>query len=142
MRRNLLDVNVLLALSLPTHQHHAAVTTWFDAGREWATTAVTEAGYVRLMANPKVVGFDIPAGDAVRALVTMRGLAGHEFLTDDSTLTVPHVDLSRLVGTKQVTDFHLLNLAASRSCLLTTLDGSLWRAVAESDRQHLHLLAG
>ena len=56
MNRYLLDVNVLLALSLPTHQHHLAATEWFDeADFEWATTPITETGYVPLMTDPRVL---------------------------------------------------------------------------------------
>ena len=29
-RLRLLDVNVLVALSLPSHTHHEVVSTWFD----------------------------------------------------------------------------------------------------------------
>lgn len=143
MNRYLLDVNVLLALSLPTHQHHLAATEWFDeADFEWATTPMTEAGYVRLMINPRVVGYDISAGQAIEALRDMRQSPGHIFMPDTTTLTDPAIDIESLAGTKQVTDFHLLNLAARNSLQLATFDGSLWRGVLQADRRYLYLIGG
>jgi uncharacterized protein len=143
VNRYLLDVNVLLALSLPTHQHHLAATEWFDeADFEWATTPMTEAGYVRLMINPRVVGYDISAVQAVEALREMRQSPGYLFVHDATSLTDAAVDLESLAGTSQVTDFHLLNLAARNSLQLATFDGSLWRAIRQADRQHLYLIAG
>ena len=50
----LLDVNVLVALLVPEHQHHTASMDWFTtrAGeRGWATCAVTELGVIRVCAQ-------------------------------------------------------------------------------------------
>jgi uncharacterized protein len=141
VNRYLLDVNVLMALSLPTHQHHLAATAWFDeADFEWATTPITETGYVRLMINPRVVGYSITAAQAMDALRGMREAPGHVFVPDFSSITNPVIDLGPLAGTKQVTDFHLLNLAARNSLRLATFDGSLLRAVAAADRGQLFII--
>ena len=43
-RLRLLDVNVLVALSLPNHAHHEVVSAWFDG--------VDQAAYLRLLMNP------------------------------------------------------------------------------------------
>lgn len=137
----LLDVNVLLALSLPTHQHHRRATAWFEQGRHWATTPVTETAFVRLIVKPRVVGYEIPVDQALAALGTMRQLPGHLFVPDASSLAEPVIDVAPLVGTKQVTDFHLLNLAAAHDLLFATLDGSLARAISAGDRPHLHVLS-
>jgi hypothetical protein len=51
---DLLDVNVLVALLLPEHQHHPASMEWFTtrAGPNgWATCAVTELGVIRVCAQ-------------------------------------------------------------------------------------------
>lgn len=140
MTRFLLDVNVLLALSLPTHQHHVTATQWFDPGRPWATTPITETAYLRLLSNPRVVGYDIPPAQALAALRTIRALAGHLFVPDEASLAEPAIDLAPLAGTRQVTDFHLVNLAAANGLLLATLDGSLVRCVSAPDRRHLHVV--
>lgn len=140
MTRYLLDVNVLLALSLPRHQHHAAATDWFDAGQQWATTPITETAYLRLMLNPRVVGYDIPASQALAALAAMRQLPGHSFAADTSSLAIPALDVTFLAGTNQVTDFHLVNLAVRNSMQFATFDASLSRALASSDRKHVFVL--
>ena len=140
MTRYLLDVNVLLALSLPRHQHHAGATEWFDGGQQWATTPITETAYLRLMLNPHVVGYDIPASQALAALNAMRQLPGHSFVADMSSLAVPALDVTFLAGTKQVTDFHLVNLAVASSMKFATFDASLSRALAQPDRTHVLVL--
>jgi predicted nucleic acid-binding protein len=124
----LLDVNVLLALSLPNHQHHGAATEWFDRGRQWATTPITETAYLRLLVNPLVVGYDIAPAQAIDALGAMRQLAGHTFVAS-------------LAGASQVTDHHLINLAAINGLILATFDGSLSRAVSSADRKHIQVLS-
>ena len=140
MTRFLLDVNVLLALSLPTHQHHRAATAWLAAGQEWATTPLTESAYVRLMINPRVVGYSVPADQAVAAVRTMEQLPGHTFVPDDSRLVSAAVSLDTMVGTKQVTDFHLINLAARNELRFLTFDGSARRALHPEDRRHVEVL--
>ena len=138
----LLDVNVLVALSLPTHQHHGDATTWFDTARDWATCSITEIAYLRLMTNPRVVGYEIAPTQALAALSTMRSLAGHRFVLDDSSLSKPTIDTTRLAGSKQVTDFHLVNLAAVNDMRLASFDGSLMRALHPDDQHHVHVLPG
>lgn len=53
----LLDVNVLIALGWPNHVHHAAAQRWFTqfSSNGWATTPITEAGYVRISSNRSVM---------------------------------------------------------------------------------------
>ena len=140
MRDFLLDVNVLVALSLTTHQHHAAATRWFGQGVTWATTPMTEAAYLRLLTNPRVTGHEIGGAEVLAALGEMRAVPTHRFLADDSSLAEPHVDTSWLAGPSQVTDFHLLNLAAAHQLRLATFDASFARALAPGDRRHLHVL--
>lgn len=137
----LLDVNVLLALSLPTHQHHASATGWFASVDSWATTALTETAYLRLMTNPRVIGFDVTTEAALAALRQMRTLPGHAFVEDGTSLADPAIDVRALVGGSQVTDFHLVNLAARRAAMLATFDASLHRALAAADRRYLHVLS-
>ena len=143
MRPYLLDVNVLLALSLPTHQYHLSATEWFDeADFDWATTPMTEAGFLRLTTNPRVTGVPISAAQAIAVLLELRKAPGHHFVPDDSTLTDPLISLGHLVGTKQITDFHLVNLAARHQMRLATFDGTLLRAVVPTDQGHVFVIDG
>jgi toxin-antitoxin system PIN domain toxin len=137
----LLDVNVLLALSLDNHMHHLAATEWFDeADFDWATTPLTEAGYLRLMTNSKMVGFSVSATQAVNGLRELREEAGFRFLPDDTSLAEAVIDLGPLVGTKQITDFQLVNLAARTGMRLATFDGALLRSLSEADHGHVFVI--
>ena len=137
----LLDVNVLLALSLDNHMHHMAATEWFDeADFEWATTPLTEAGYLRLMTNSRMTGFSVSVAQAINGLRDLRGDAGFRFLPDATSLVDTAVDLGPLAGTKQVNDFHLVNLAAQNGMRLATFDGSLLRSLTEADRGHVYVI--
>ena len=138
--RFLLDVNVLIALSLSNHQHHQSANRWFDRGRDWATTPLTESSYLRLLTNEKVVGYPVTPADARAALLQMRAVAGHRFVADTTSLSEPRISLQPLVGTRQVTDFHLVNLAAIESLQLATFDRSLRRSLAPDDQQHVHVI--
>jgi uncharacterized protein len=138
--RFLLDVNVLLALSLPNHQHHGTATEWFDRGQQWATTPITESAYVRLLINPLVVGYDVAPPQAISALAAMRQLAGHVFVPDNSSLADAMINIATLAGSAQVTDYHLINLAATNGLILATFDGALSRALSSADRKHIHVL--
>ena len=133
-----MDVNVLLALSLDNHVHHLASAEWFDeADFEWATTPITEAGYVRLMTNSRMVGFSVSVPQAIDGLRDLRKEPGFRFLPDGTSLSEPVIDLRPMAGTKQVTDFHLVNLAAQNGMRLATFDGSLLRSLAEADQGHV-----
>lgn len=131
----LLDVNVLIALAWPNHVHHEAAWAWFD-GRSptgWATTPVTEIGFVRVSANPSVPHH-------VRPLVALEVLSrlcqhtGHRFWADGARLVDPPFGLDRLGGHRQVTDLHLVAVARSNGGVLGTFDRGIEAALAEGDR--------
>lgn len=108
----LLDVNALVALAWDSHIHHARIREWFTANATlgWATCPLTEAGFVRVSTNPKVLPSAIGIADARRVLVALRAVGGHRFLADDVSLVDDDVPL--IVGYRQVTDAHLPTLPA------------------------------
>ena len=76
----LLDVNVLVALFVPEHEHHVAALNWFTtegALRGWAMCVVSELGVIRVCAQlpggGRLVTFDSAisqaGGDDVVCLV-------------------------------------------------------------------------
>jgi toxin-antitoxin system PIN domain toxin len=122
---HLLDVNVLVALAWPTHVHHGPARRWFArvGSRRWATTPVTEFGFVRVSSNSAAVGDALSPAEALSVLDEIRRRPGHEDWADDVSPTDRRwVDPTRLVGHRQVSDAHLLALARRHQGRLATLD--------------------
>jgi uncharacterized protein len=123
---DLLDVNLLISLAWPNHVHHAAARVWFAgrSGQPWATTPVTEAGFVRVSSNPSAIPTAVTPGEARSLLSQIRGVEGHVFFPDDVELVTGNEPAlaGRLVGHRQVTDAHLLALARRHGARLATLD--------------------
>jgi len=140
MTTRLLDVNVLLALTNPSHVHNKRSQQWFKGVDSWATTPITQTGFIRLMLNPAVAGQAIPAPAVLLVLQQLLKLDGHVFWDDPSSLAAPRIDTTGLVGHRQVTDFHLVNLAAINNGVLATFDRALPKALTPPDRQHVELI--
>jgi toxin-antitoxin system PIN domain toxin len=121
----LLDVNLLLALAWPDHMHHHVAHAWFAANRSrrWATCPLTQLAFVRLSAQPAVVGTVVTVTDAQAILNANLALTDHEFWPLDHPLTqiLPEIR-QRIVGHKQLTDALLLDLAIRNQARLATFD--------------------
>ena len=121
----LLDVNVLVALAWPNHVHHAKAVAWFTAHHHdrWATAPPTEAGFIRVSSNRSVIPDARPPSEAIALLSQLTTLEGHTFWADATRFPDnPHLDPSRLVGHRQVTDAHLVALALQHGGRLVTFD--------------------
>jgi toxin-antitoxin system PIN domain toxin len=129
----LLDVNALVALAWDSHVHHARMRAWFaDHSRAgWQTCPVTEAGFVRVSANPKVLPQPIDVWTARDVLVALRATDGHGFLADEVSLTDHDVPAPH--GYRQVTDAHLLTLARRHGVRLVTFDAGIVPIAQERD---------
>lgn len=138
----LLDVNVLLALTWRQHVHHRPAQTWFGLveERRFATCALTETAFLRLSTNAHVVGGLVLLPAATDLLRRMRQLPGHQYLADDTSLAEPVIDLARASAGSQVTDLHLVNLAATHHAVLATFDRSITSYLEPPDQRHLLLL--
>lgn len=122
----LLDVNALVALAWDTHVHHPAIAAWFDGRTEpWATCPVTEAGFIRVSSNPKVMEGALSVDRARGVLRELRAAGDHRFLANDVSLT--DADAPRIAGHRQVTDALLLTVARRCAVPLVTFD----RAIAK-----------
>jgi uncharacterized protein len=121
----LLDVNALVALAWDSHVHHAAMRRWFTINAQdgWATCPITESGFVRVSANPKVLVHAIGVAAARDVLSVLRSVEGHRFVEDDVSLT--DSDVPVIHGHRQVTDAHLLALARRRAMRLVTFDAAV-----------------
>ena len=118
----LLDVNALVALAWDSHVHHVPLREWFAANHSsgWATSPVTESGFVRVSSNPKALPAAISVSAARGVLAALRAVDGHRFLTDDVSIVAS--DVPEMAGYRQVTDAHLLTLARRSGMRLITFD--------------------
>lgn len=141
-RAALLDINMLVALTWPNHVHHLKAREWFDENSTagWATSSITETGFVRVSSNHRVIDGAVSPAAALDVLRALCVLEGHQFWADDARLCEDPVDLSRLATNRQVTDTHLVALAASRRGRLATLDRGVVEALAPNDRRLVELV--
>ena len=124
----LLDVNVLLALAWPNHQFHAAATRRLERGRErWATCALTELGFIRLSSNPAAVAPAKTPAEAAALLSAMTGDPLHVYIEPLSSPTGEEcrAGLSKILGSRKVTDAYLLSLARRHEAVFVTFDTKL-----------------
>lgn len=134
MRRVLLDVNVLLALLDADHVDHERATEWLDGvpSGGWASCAITQNGFVRIISQPRYPSPVTPA-EAIELLERATGTPLHEFWPCDvSVLDPAKVDRSRVHGPRQVTDAYLLALATAHGGSFATFDRGLVRSAVPS----------
>jgi uncharacterized protein len=121
----LLDVNVLIALTEEDHIHHRAVTKWLDTpGLDWGLCVFSEAGFLRVSANPKVGKLSME--EAIDVLASFANHSGYRFwpLQEGwSVLTSPFRE--RVFGHQQITDAYLLGLAIKEDGVLVTVDKAI-----------------
>jgi toxin-antitoxin system PIN domain toxin len=107
----LLDSNVLIALVVAEHVHHAAAEDWFAA-------TITQASLVRLVLRESQ-----PASVAIGALTVLVDHPRHEFWPDD--IGYAEVRLDGVMGHRQVADAYLAQLARHRQGRLASFDEGL-----------------
>jgi toxin-antitoxin system PIN domain toxin len=141
--RALLDINVLLALLDSDHVDHSRAHAWlddeFDAG--WASCAITENGFVRIISQPRYPSPVSPA-EAIELLARACEGGHHEFWPCCvSLLTAKIVDRSRVHGPRQVTDAYLLALAIAHDGRFVTFDQTVsLAAIHGASAEHLTVL--
>lgn len=124
----LLDINVLAALFSPDHVHHDAAHDWF-AGQEavgWATCALTETGFVRVLSNPASGAAVTHPPDLIGRLRTFCTSPHHVFWTDTVSLTASGLfNVGAIGGHRHLTDIYLLGLAQRMGGRLATFDRTI-----------------
>ncbi len=144
MSRALLDVNVLLALLDADHVDHGRARAWLtdEIAHGWASCAITENGFVRVMSQPRYPS-PVPVAAAIERLRRATNTGYHMYWPCDRSLLNQEVFVpSRLHGARQVTDAYLLALAVVHSGRLVTFDPNIpLEAVAGAGPRHLVVLA-
>ncbi|MDQ6725426.1 MAG: PIN domain-containing protein [Actinomycetota bacterium] len=141
--RSLLDINVLLALLDRDHMDHDRARDWLDSQivTGWASCAITENGFVRIISQPRYPSPVSPT-EAIGLLRRARDTPHHAFWHCDVSVLDPRtVDSSRVHGPRQVTDAYLLALAVAHGGRFVTFDRSLSvAAVPGASEDHLTVL--
>jgi toxin-antitoxin system PIN domain toxin len=125
---SLLDINILVALAWPNHEHHESAARWFQENEKagWATCPVTQSGFIRVSSNQRIIPEAKSPREAAELLARIVGLPNHVFFADDRGLvSSSFVDFGKLTGYRQVTDAHLLGIALRHGGRLATLDRGL-----------------
>lgn len=124
----LLDVSALLSLGVLDHEFHDRTVKFLgrSGATELATCAITELGFVRVLAQAPQYGFTVAQARDLLARLKKTDIVKFTFLVD-------HLDSTHLPGwvktPRQVTDGHLLALAKAHGAALATLDRGIPGAV-------------
>jgi len=116
----LLDGNILVALAVVSHPHHARALRWFDRLQAtFAICSVTEGTLLRL--HMQTASDSSPA--AAWAALRRFHLQPDHIVWDDA-FSYLEIDPTGLLGHRQVTDAWLAQLARRRSGRVATLDAA------------------
>ncbi len=135
---DLLDVNLLVALTWQNHEHHEAAHHWFalKARRQWASCPITQLGYLRVTGQASVVGVPLTLQERVSQLGTVLAHPGHQFVPADMPALSEEFPGRYLIqGHRQLTDAYLLHLAKKHQMKLVTLDGGVATLLPTAERR-------
>jgi toxin-antitoxin system PIN domain toxin len=141
--RALLDINVLIALFDPIHQHHRLATRWLheNISHGWASCPLTQNGFVRILTQP---GYPRPVitVEAVERLAGATATRHHLFWPDDISITSKkHFNHANIHSPRQLTDLYLLALAIHNRGRFVTFDRSIPKNALSADiGNHLVIL--
>lgn len=143
MSRALLDVNMLLALLDSDHADHQRAREWVaqDLDDGWASCAITENGFVRILSQPRYPS-PVSPSEATALLSSACADGDHTFWPCDiSVLDAQHLDHSRIHSSQHFTDAYLLALAVAHRGRLVTFDRNIpLAAVPQATAAHLTVL--
>ena len=137
----LLDANALIALGWPAHEQHGRMLAWFKrhARDGWATTAMTQSAFVRIVSQPAFSGHVIGVAQVAELLLRNTAHAKHRLLNMDFGFEqVLGCCTGGLLGHRQITDAYLIATAARHQARLVTFDRGLSNLLAtEPERERL-----
>lgn len=141
--RALYDVNLLLALFDEEHTLHNRASA-FHLKQEpfgWATCAITENGFLRIISQPSYTN-PIPILPATERLREAKSAPyTYYFSCDLSVSDASHFNIERVLGPKMLTDVYLLALAVANQARFVTFDRRISiEAVIGAKPEHLVVL--
>ena len=111
-----------------------------DARHGWATTAFTQATFLRIVSQPAFAAGAIGPLDAAALLTRSLTHPQHSFFAQDMEIAaVPIHCTGALMGHRQVTDAYLLALAVQRKCRLVTFDVGVQQLLATERERNAHV---
>ena len=131
------DVNLLFAIVNQDHAAHMAASQWFDCVEQFALTPVTLNGLLRLLLNPVAMPNTPAPRQALRAVDSLRAAKGAVFWPDDLVPGSKMRFAYAISGHRQVTDLHLLNLAAAHGGRLVTFNQKITAVLNPRDRKYV-----
>lgn len=123
---SLLDVNVLVALLVPEHEHHLLAQDWFAqeaAAHGWASSVVTELGTIRVYAQ--LPGGAWPPETTADRLLLLTATSREYVWWPDAVSPIMLPEVRAAATAKQVTERYLLGLARKNGGQLATFDRAL-----------------
>ena len=137
MKPSLLDLNVLLALAWPNHQHHAEAHRWFsrEARHGWATVGFTQLGFIRLSSNPAYTPNAVSPREAATLLRDLLSHTHHQFWPMPPAANADFY--AKSLGHQQVNDAYLVEVVRQRLGRLITFDHRLNVHAEGTDLVHI-----
>jgi toxin-antitoxin system PIN domain toxin len=142
-RKHLLDVNVVIALVEPGHQHFQRAQKWFSSFTKgtWGLCPLTEAAFLRITTNPAFQPGPRSMQQAIAVLQMMKSHPRHLYWNiGDSWVDITTPFARRILGHQQVTDAFLLGLAIKEDGVLVTFDRGLGYLAASEFEKNLLVL--
>jgi toxin-antitoxin system PIN domain toxin len=141
--RILPDVNVLIALFDPSHQHHTLAKKEFieHLNTGWSTCSLVQNGFIRIVSNPSYLN-NLSVSEATNLLITAQQNTNHSFLNNTiSLLDSNKFETTKLVSHKQVTDLFLIGMAIDHDVTLVTFDRNIpFHAAIGFEDRHLKVI--
>jgi uncharacterized protein len=139
---HLLDVNALIALIWEDHQFHDTMAAWFGrhAKRGWATCAITQSGFIRVMNQPALAKPGRTVAELAEVLKQNLAHPAHRLLPLDFDFAdVLACCRGGVVGHRQVTDAYLLTAAIRAGMKLLTFDSGVGTLLAGDAERRAHI---
>lgn len=142
---SLLDLNVLIALTEPSHSHHQKARQWFTTSgkHRWGICPLTEAGFIRVTTNPAFPSGPRSIGQAIAIIQALKGYPGFcywEMRESEGWVRVTAPFASRIIGHQQVMDAYLLGLAVQEKGVLVTFDKAIVSLAGADLAKHVQLI--